>query len=437
MKLADMRVNVTWNDLPLNLENARQVSAVVTAFTLPLTTTGENIAVAVFVALALMTFDLPRFIATLRSPAGYLPVALFALILAGVLWSVQPFGVAIGWVVPYCDLLLIPLTIAIAFTPRQALQIACGFLAACLILLALSWAYLLWPGGPWQWFKAPGVPLKDNAVQSDCFALCAFGLAIGAARIWSAGGKRRALVMVILALLFLADIFFIYLSKTGIVVAAALLGLLMFHISRRLTLAAAAASALIVAVALLVSAPAQLRLSEISADIVAHDSSQESRSTGARLDFWNKGLGFVKQAPLFGHGTGSIKPLYQSLEATQPSPYGEATPDPHNQFLHVTLQVGLIGGTLLLAMWAAHFRMFLRRDLAGIVGQAVVLENFIGSLFNSHLATITQGMLYCLAVGVLGAAVNQPLPGPAQSFARYLSVRRPAAWLFTRISRGA
>jgi O-antigen ligase len=421
-----MRVNVSWQDLPFNLENARQVSAITTAFTLPLTTTGQNIAVAVFAVLALITLDRPRLVATLRSAAGYLPVALFALILVGVLWSVQPYGVAIRWVTPYAKLLLIPLVIATAFTPRQALQIACGFLAACMVLLAFSWASLLWPSGPWHWFKAPGVPVKDNAVQSGCFALCAFGLAIGTVRTWSQG-DRRAIAMGILALLFLADVFFIYLSKTGMIMATALLVLLIIHTwNWRLALSIAMPSVLIIAVGLWLSGPAQQRLAEMSTDMHAHDTSGETISTGARMDFWNKGLDFVKQAPLLGHGTGSIKPLYQAMEATQPSPYGEATPDPHNQFLHVTLQVGLVGGILLLAMWAAHFRMFLHRDVVSIMGQAVVLQNFIGSLFNSHLTTVTQGMLYCLAVGVLGAAVRDGLAGPAESFAQYLAARRPA-----------
>jgi O-antigen ligase len=431
-------MKVTWQDLPLNLGNARQVAAVATAFALPLSTSGQEITLAIFVVLALPTLDRARLNATLRSAAGYLPVALFALMLVGVLWSLQPYGAAIKWGGLYMKLLLIPLAMATAFTPQQALQIAVGFLAACLIVLALSWASFLWPTGPWHWFKAPGVPFKDNAVQSGCFALCAFGLAIGAARIWSGGDKRRALAMGILALLFFADIFFIYLSKTGMIMAATLLGLLMIHTRDwRLALAIATPSALIIALALWVSAPAQQRLAEISTDIHASDSTQETLSTGARLDFWSKALGFVKQAPLLGHGTGSIKPLYQALEATRPSPYGEATPDPHNQFLHVTLQVGLFGGALLLAMWAAHFFMFLGRDFASILGQAIVLQNVVGSLFNSHLTTVTQGMLYCLAVGVLGAAVREQLAGPANSFAQYLSVHRPAERLFARMSRGS
>jgi O-antigen ligase len=96
----------------------------------------------------------------------------------------------------------------------------------------------------------------------------------------------------------------------------------------------------------------------------------------------------------------------------------------------------LLGGILLLAMWMAHFRMFLHRDVVSIMGQAIVLQNVVGSLFNSHLATVTQGMLYCLAVGVLGAAVRDQLAGPAESFAQYLAARRPAAKLFARLSRG-
>jgi hypothetical protein len=55
--------------------------------------------------------------------------------------------------------------------------------------------------------------------------------------------------------------------------------------------------------------------------------------------------------------------------------------------------------------------MFLGRDFARVLGQAVVLQNVLGSLFNSHLSTVTQGMLYCLAVGLLGAVIrNASLP---------------------------
>lgn len=404
---------MTADDLRRRLAAGRQIAAVLTAFMLPISTSGQAIAVSIFVVLALLTLDRERFNATMRMPAAYLPVLLFALLVIGTLWSIQPIGPALKWVEPYAKLLLIPLVMASMISPREALQIGYGFLAACLILLALSWLSFLWPAGPWGWFKSPGVPVKDNAVQSGCFALCAFGLAIAAVRTWSQGERRRALAAAMLALLFFADIFFIFVSKTGLLIAMALLGLLLIHCGnwRRAGLIAVPAL-LLVAIALWASAPAQRRLTQFSVDVSSSEaasviSSPESVSTAARMDFWTKAVGFIGQAPLFGHGTGSIKPLYQSMEASAPSPYGEATPDPHNQFFHVVLQVGLVGGALLLAMWIAHGWMFLGGGVAGILGQAIVLQNVIGSLFNSHLITVTQGMLYCLAVGLLGAVVRR------------------------------
>jgi len=448
---------MTKDELSGRLADARQYAAVATAFALPLSTSAQAIAVSIFAVLALLTLDRARLQATLRMPAAYLPVALFVLISIGTLWSVQPtFALAAKWIGPYAKLLLIPLVMATAFTPKQALQVGYGFVAACTILLALSWASVLWPAGPWTWFKSPGVPVKDNAVQSGCFALCAFGLAIGALRNWHAE-RRRAVLMTALALLFFADVFLIYLSKTGAIMAGILLVLFLLHAKGwKVRMLVAVPAVIVIALALLASAPAQQRLAEIStylhggvriaatntsvptppaieapiaevtptpapapvqpaapapaalpplAALVASGGA-ETLSTGARLDFWSKAVEFIKSAPLLGHGTGSIKPLYQSLEATRPSPYGEATPDPHNQLLHVVLQVGLIGGALLIAMWVAHARLFWARDIASIFGQAIVLQNVVGGLFNSHISAVTQGMLYCLAVGLLGAVVT-------------------------------
>jgi O-antigen ligase len=389
-----------------NLVTARHWAAVATAFTLPWSTSGQAIAGGIFVLLALLTIKREAWLATLARPAAMLPILLFLVLLVGMSWSPDPFGA--GGITHYAKLLLIPVVMASAMTPRQAVQIGYGFLAGCLIVLALSWASILWPSGPWGWFKSPGVPVKDNAVQSGCFALCAFGLAIGAVRAWSSGERKHAAAMTGLALLFFADIFLIFVSKTGMLEAVALVGLFLVWLGGwRRALLTAVPVVLIISVALSISAPAQRRLAEFASDIRAENIAQESLSTASRHDFWMKAIGFIQKNPLLGHGTGSTKSLFQALEASRPSPYGEAVPDPHNQFFAIAIQVGLVGGALLLAMWAAHFLMFAGRDLASVLGQAVVLQNVVGSLFNSHLSTVTQGTLYCLAVGLLGGLVQR------------------------------
>ncbi|MET0905460.1 MAG: ligase, partial [Tardiphaga sp.] len=72
----------------------------------------------------------------------------------------------------------------------------------------------------------------------------------------------------------------------------------------------------------------------------------------------------------------------------------------------IVLQIGVAGGLLLWAMWLAHARLFVGRDVASAIGQAVVLQNVIGGLFNSHISAVTQGMLYCLAVGLLASVLR-------------------------------
>jgi O-antigen ligase len=385
------------------LVKARLLAAIILAFMLPVSTTGTAIYIAMFVVLALVTIEVDQWRSTLRSPAATIPIVLFLLFAAGMLWSPQPWGP--GGLSHYVKLLLIPIVMATAFTPEQAIKIGFGFVAACLVLLALSYSSLLWAAGPWGWFKSPGVPVKDNAVQSTFFALCAFGLSMAAVRSWSSN-KRRAVIAGALALLLFTNVFLIYLSKTGMLIAGSLLALFFVHSTGwRRSIVVAIPLAFVVLASISLSGEAQRRIAQISTDLRALDSNdpgvEATFQTASRIDFWQKAVGFIVEAPVLGHGTGSTKSLYQSLEAQRPSPYGEAVPDPHNQFLAVVIQVGLLGGALLLGMWVVHFKMFLGRGFVAVLGQGIVLQNVVGSLFNSQISQVTQGTLYCLGVGLL------------------------------------
>src|SRR5262249_61237777 len=137
------------------------------------------------------------------------------------------------------------------------------FLAGCLIVLTLSWMSFLWPSGPWGWFKAPGIPIKDNSVQSACFALCAFGLAVAAVQKWSFGKRGLAIALAALALLFFTNIFAIYVSKTGMLEALVLLGFFSVWLEGwRRALLIVASALVIIGIALSLSTQAQLRLRE-------------------------------------------------------------------------------------------------------------------------------------------------------------------------------
>ncbi len=54
------------------------------------------------------------------------------------------------------------------------------------------------------------------------------------------------------------------------------------------------------------------------------------------------------------------------------------------------------------ATWFTHLKMFLTPGLVSWIGLAAVVENFMSSLFNSHLFDFGEGWVYVLAVGVAG-----------------------------------
>ena len=116
-------------------------------------------------------------------------------------------------------------------------------------------------------------------------------------------------------------------------------------------------------------------------------------------------MGFIKEAPLFGHGTGSIRDQFRRSVAGQSGMAAEVAANPHNQTLAVGIQLGLVGIAVLLAMWIAHLALFRSDSFAAWVGLVVVVQNIVGSLFNSHLFDFTQGWAYVIGVGVAGGIV--------------------------------
>ena len=82
------------------------------------------------------------------------------------------------------------------------------------------------------------------------------------------------------------------------------------------------------------------------------------------------------------------------------------TANPHSQILAVAVQLGVVGATILLAMWLAHLALFRAPTPMAWFGLVVVAQNILGSLFNSHISDFTQGWIYVFGVGVLGAAAN-------------------------------
>jgi O-antigen ligase len=123
-------------------------------------------------------------------------------------------------------------------------------------------------------------------------------------------------------------------------------------------------------------------------------------STGLRLEFYRNSLRLLKEHPWIGTGTGSFAQDY--LAVTQDKQF--ATRNPHNEYLNIAIQFGLLGLVILLGMFVVHWwTSFRLQGLRQYFAQAVLLSIVVGSLFNSWLMDVTQGCFYVFLTALLFA----------------------------------
>lgn|SRR6185312_139727 len=389
------------------------------AISLPWSTSATSILTALWLAALLPTFTAQDIRQGVAKAAGWLPVLLFALAAAGMLWADAEPVERFKALVSFLKLLAIPL-LFVQF--RRSDRTPCVFgayLAACVVLLVVSWAIFVWPALWWP-RDFYGVPVKNGATQSEEFALCIAGLLFLAIEYFD---RRRWLWLSgLLALVFAmcANMVYVATGRTALVILPVLVAILAARrLSRRGMALLTAGSIVLVGAAWASSPYLRTRTIQLWTDYQHYEATDERNSSGERIEFWKKSIEFVARAPILGNGTGSITPLFKAAAVGDTGAASTATTNPHNQTFAVAIQVGLVGAAILWAMWIAHLLLFRGTGLAEWVGLAVVVQNIIGSLFNSHLSDFAQGWLYVFGVGVAGGiALGRQTPSEQRSAAK-------------------
>jgi hypothetical protein len=389
----------------------RLVVAVVVS--LPWSTSATGILIVLWLIAYLPTIDVPALRREVLSFAGGLPVLLWAMGVIGLAWADASWAERLGGLNSFHRLLVIPLLLARFRQSDAGRLVLIGFLASASALLVASLAHaMLWHWAGLHRGLQAGVPVKDYIAQSEVFLICMFALLGLALDRWEEGRWRQALAPALLALFFLADIAFLATGRTSLVIIL-VLGLL-FGLRRfglRGLLGAGVAVAVTAAVLWSSSPYLRERVDRTVEDFRAYESNDLMTSGGVRVEFWKKSIGFISEAPVFGHGTGAINGLFRRSAIGQEQAAAIASENPHQQILTVAIQLGLVGAVVLLAMWVAHLALFRGPGLIAWIGLSVVVENIVGSQFNSHLFDFTQGWLYVFGVGVVGGMVlGQKIP---------------------------
>jgi O-antigen ligase len=369
-------------------------------------TTGVLLVIWLVVTTAMLeTKSLKQIVTT--SPGGF-PVLLVLLAFIGMFWADVTWFERWTGVAAFLKLLLIPLLLIQFQKSKRANWIFGGYLISCIVLLLLSFTVALWPNFPLHISQEYGVPVKNAPTQCGEFVTCISGLIYLAHDSFTIRHWRwvAGFLMVILAML--SNIVFIANGRTALAVLFVLL--LVFaakRLSQRGILLLCAVGAMLGTLGWFASPYLRAHTEQIWTDYQEYESANARTSSGERIEFYKRSIEFISEAPFIGHGTGTIHSLFIKSSIGKTGAAGSATTNPHNQTFAVAIQLGLVGTIILWGMWIAHLRLFSGDGLIAWVGLVIVIQNIIGSLFNSHLFDFMQGWVYVIGIGVTGGIAMQ------------------------------
>jgi O-antigen ligase len=379
--------------------------AVVVAVVLPWSTSATGICIALWLVALLPTLDWAAVKREVMSPAGGLPVLLWALGATGMLWADVDWHARLGGLDGFHRLLAIPLVLIQFRRSKRGIRVLWGFFISCGVLLIASYVLAFTPGLTWRG-RANGVPVHDDIFQNTEFLVCAFA-AIGVA---CAQFRKRhwplMLAFLAIAALFLANMAFVFLSRAALLVIPALALLLGWRELRWKGCVAAIVLASLAGATMWVAAPAlRGRIEGSLAEIRDYRATNAATPIGQHTAFLKESIGIIADAPIIGHGTGSIPEQFRRITVGAEGVSALNTVNPHNQTFAVAIQLGIVGAVLLWAMWVVHFRLFCGGGTVAWFGIVVVMENIVSSAVHSHLFDFANGWLYVFGVGVLGGMV--------------------------------
>jgi O-antigen ligase len=394
-----------WQD-PAAWATTADIFVILIVVSLPWSTSLPAIFAVAWLVTMVPFLDVDAFLQSLKRPISALPIALFALAVAGILWSDATWGTRLHAVSPTAKFLMLPVLFYHFERSARGVQILTAFLASCALLLAMSWIVAFNPELTFKSGATYGVPVKNYIDQSQEFGLCAVALAYPITSLLRAKRLLPAALLMVLALSFVVNMMFVIVSRTALVTMPILVAVFaLLHLKRRNVVIILCATTILVGV-VWVASPQLRRITEtFLSDYRFYKERNAPTSLGLRLEFWKKSLQFFAEAPVFGHGTGSTRGLFEQAATGQVGATAEIIGNPHNQTLNVAVQWGVIGIIVLYAMWLLHLLLFRGDGLAAWIGLLVVVQNIFTSLFNSHLFDFHEGWMYVLGVGVAGGMV--------------------------------
>jgi O-antigen ligase len=390
----------SWDTLRHRFDTASRWMAVATAFSLVVSTALCTVTMLLFLAFWVASDHYREKLSQIQArPLALCSLALLTMLVIGVLYSAATLPQALKTLSSYRELLYLPLLLTAFDDQKWQRRGYYAFLIAMLLILTLSYAkFLGWLplGPPEQEYTV----FKGRIAHSLLMAYTIYLLA----QHFVQEPHRRWLWGLLIAL-GLVNLLFMISGRTGYLVFFALTILFMYQYWHWRGLFIS--GLLVVGVTTLAyhtSDPFQTRMGQMISDITEDQPPGTVTPGRLRLEFYANTLSLIARHPWLGGGTGSFVPEYAELVQEK---HLYPTNNPHNEFLLITTQIGLVGLVLLLLLGYRQWRLsYALRPEFIAAAQGLVVTLAVGSLLNSLLLDFTEGHFYACLTGIYYGSFN-------------------------------
>jgi len=347
--------------------------------------------------------------------------AVLAVLLAFVLslfWTVAPLQEAAGSLAKYGKLLIILAMMALIRDRREALFAVAAFAITQLLVVVSSW--MLFADMPVAWASSRTTVTHytvfsgylDQGIMSAAFAAVCWHLR------GLVPGRFGSRIAIAVAVISLANVFFVMVGRSGQLVGVILLSLaIMWQLPKKYRAIVVVLPFLLVAILFASSPAVRERLTLAKAEVQAYSAKNDATSSsGVRLAFWRRAAQVIAQRPLAGAGVGSWSTEYDRLER-QDNPQHKAInrgSNPHQEYLLWGVQLGIPGLLLIAAFMLSVLRDTMKMETPyARAAQSALLALAVACLFNSTLYDGLIGDFFCVLIGLLLAlGLSKPATPP-------------------------
>jgi len=394
--------------------------AILLAFIFPISVALGNVLLMWLLLCGVLFYPRPYWKTIKIHPVALASVLLFAALLLGCFYGESAWSEALQMIGKYIDLAFVPLLIVLFSDTPTRTRAENAFLLAMLITTTISWAVGL-SLVPESFCLIDGCGSGNPTIFCSYIAqnlMMTFAGYLLLLRARQATEWRWRLGYAVLASIMLLNVLFLGLGRTGYLVLSVLIPYFLWTLVRQYAgqsgrrigyRGVGLMLALVIVGGSSIyrwSPTLHQRIDSAVAESQAWLAHGDSKSSmGLRFEFYANTLDIIGQHPWLGVGTGGFAEAYR-LQVADTNKV--ATRNPHNEYLNVAVQLGVVGGGLLLYLIYAQWRTARRIDsgYSRDAATGIVLTLVVTGLFNTPLMDHTEGLFFACMTALCFAPLS-------------------------------